>query len=972
MACCTGQTKCNDTVTIGYLKSFIGSNILTTAGTVVNVSTARTDWRKDAYCPTYAELTGGTLIPNFVDGGTNKWASNVDGITINHGSSYSGNQVVKVEDLILTYTRYKSIAVSASSTSLSECGGSTTLGRTFKLTKTIKAMNDCNGGVPSTSSSEGSDTASTTTYSSTQSWLTINGNTATAPKNGTVSSSTLTTEVKASVNYKGATYTSTGVTVSQAALTGAYETTGVTTPTGMDLIITPSDQKFGCKGGNYAITGTGNYYTRYKWKDSCGVVYNDVYNDVQGTDTVGPYGGMLDAVNCNNRPCDSCYTYNVNVQWSGITSAVTFTQSCQERCKECNSYDEWGSGNGTATAPCEGGSVKVTAEVSGMHYERVYISDVCRTVSSAETSMVQDINVNIPQNEGQTEKTYTGSGTTSQGGTINYTITQPGGCVGCHDPQVLYTFDDITVSCDSGAATSQTASYTKVTTYTDCPSETESGSTIVAILARECWSDPNPHVIQQGSSAPTLAAASPKIIQEGGCTCTSCTCNDLTVAQVSSLPSSGGNNATIATYTGSCLTNISATESANWLSNITAANGIVTASVSANAGNTSRSTTISISGSADGTTCTKNVTVSQDGVACTCDDLTTTSVSDISSASGTGIIVATYTAANCITNISATTNETWLVITGVTNGNVYANVSANTSTTQDRTATITVSGTAISTNCTKTATLKQLKRAEVACDCSNLVIKSGSTTVTGTLSLEFDASGTYKGNSIKFESDGNCDNGFNYSNFSITGSDITAASVNNQGVLTIRTNYNTSYSTTISSTGSILYNGVTCTTFNYTIDTQECDCDIYVTSARADYTASTYAGVTDLEVATCKVDPSKQGAYDACVNTGATNGLVVEDAYGLTYNVLRSDGINYSIEVSTSPNYGYDDVEAYIEFQTYFNGEPCNDTTRVNITIPTPNRDPNVKSSIGMGMCNSMIKFYMGDILPCGGGKIPQ
>ena len=132
MACCTGQTKCNDTVTIGYLKDLVNG--------IVSVTTSKSD----SYCPTYAELTGGTLVPNFVDGGTNKWASNVDGISVN--GTYENTQVVKVENLRVIYTRFKSITASASPTSLSECGGSTTLGYEFKLTKSTKGISDCSTG----------------------------------------------------------------------------------------------------------------------------------------------------------------------------------------------------------------------------------------------------------------------------------------------------------------------------------------------------------------------------------------------------------------------------------------------------------------------------------------------------------------------------------------------------------------------------------------------------------------------------------------------------------------------------------------------------------------------------------------------------------------------------------------------------------------------------------------------------------
>ena len=803
MACCTGQTKCNDTVTIGYLKTFVGNDILDSAGNAVSVNTTK----PDSYCPTYAELTGGTLIPNFVDGGTNKWASNVDGISVANGSSYSSNKLVKVQDLKLTYTRYESITVSAATTSLSECGGSTTLGRTFKLKKTVKGMNDCSGGVPSTSTSEGNDTATTATYSSTQNWLTINGNTATAAKNGTVSSSTLTTVVKAAVNYKGATYTSTGITISQSGLTGAYESTGTSVATSIDLTYTPSTKTFGCAGGNYTVEAAGKYYTRYKWKDSCNVVYNDVYNDVQGSTTLQTKTGSFAEVLCPTTSYTSSST--VSYTWSGITSSVTFTQNCTQQCSACEDYIVWGSGtNNSVNAPCAGGDVTVSATVSGVKHIKEYVSGECQETGSATTSQTQSIVVTIPPNITDSAQTYTGSDTTSQGGTINYTIAQPGGCAECTaattttswnnqtvsaakcdtsknitlsgvttttytncspttenvtsavtvnfsanntsnptsytftfsdatvtvnqaagpceclNPTYAYKFDDISVPCSSAASTTSSATYTKYTNYSNCQTTSETGSSTVTIPALTC-NDGNSRVVQAGGSATTLANASPKITQAGGCTCTSCTCNDLTVAQVSSLPSTSGNNITIARYSADCLTNVGVTENANWLSGIAAANGIVTASVSANTGNTSRSTTISISGRADGTTCTKNVTVSQDGVACTCNDLSAFSVSNISSASGTGVTVATYTASNCVTNISATTNAAWVAITGVSNGNVYANVSANTSDT-GRTATISVSGSAAGTTCTKNASLTQ---NGVVCTCEDIVFTEKTTTI---------------------------------------------------------------------------------------------------------------------------------------------------------------------------------------------------------------------------------------------------
>ena len=156
-ACCTGQTECNHIITIGYLKSFIGTDIKDTGGTTVYVNTTQ----PDSYVPTYSELTSGTLIPQFVDGGNGRWHSNIDGLTVK--GTYASNQNVKQEDLVLTYTRFNSLSVSAGKTSFSECSDNTSVCATYTLTKTIKQMNSS---CTVTSSTEnGSDTTCKMSFS---------------------------------------------------------------------------------------------------------------------------------------------------------------------------------------------------------------------------------------------------------------------------------------------------------------------------------------------------------------------------------------------------------------------------------------------------------------------------------------------------------------------------------------------------------------------------------------------------------------------------------------------------------------------------------------------------------------------------------------------------------------------------------------------------------------------------------------
>ena len=795
MACCTGQTKCNDTVTIGYLKSFVNG--------IVSVTTSK----DDSYCPTYAELTGGTIVPKFVDGGTNKWASNVDGILIN--GTYSNTQLVKVEDLTLIYTRFKSITASASTTSISECGGNASLGNEFKLTKTVRAVDNCTTGAYTEASEEGKDTASTVTYSSSQSWLTINGNTATASKNGSVSASTKSTNVTASVSYKGTTHTSTAIVVQQAALTGSYETTGVSTPTKIELTYSPSSKSFDCNGGNYTVEAVGKYYTRYKWKDSCGTVYNNTYNDVQGSQTLQTNTGSFAAVQCptTSYTASSAVTYT----WSGITSSVTFIQSCSQSCGECEDYIVWGSGNGTATAPCDGGNIQVSASVSGVKHLKGYVDGVCQETGQTNTSQTQSITVVVPKCDIQSGKTYTGSDTTSQGGTINYTINQEGGaCVECKgavttkhwnsqtltagacdtsksttlsgtstttynncsavtssitsavtvnfsanntsnpvtsaytfgdatvtvnqaagpcnclNPTYAYKYDDITVGCSSAASTTRSATYTKYTYYSNCPTKTETGNNNVTIPALSCNSG-SERTIQTGTSATTLANASPKITQSGGCDCTTCSCEDLRVASVETLPSSSGASVTIATYSADCVTNIGVTENVNWLSSVVASNGQIKATVSANTGDSLRATDITISGKAGTQTCTREVSVRQNGVNCTCENVVFIEKEMAIGSGGTpssGSVIATASFGNCTGRLGSASVEpgatSWL--TARTSGyDVIVNAAANTDLSNPRSGDVTVYYSANSSdasyNCSTSFTVSQLT---VPCDCTAL------------------------------------------------------------------------------------------------------------------------------------------------------------------------------------------------------------------------------------------------------------
>lgn len=126
--------------------------------------------------------------------------------------------------------------------------------------------------------------------------------------------------------------------------------------------------------------------------------------------------------------------------------------------------------------------------------------------------------------------------------------------------------------------------------------------------------------------------------------------------------------------------------------------------------------TISYNDSTCGTI-TKSFTVHKCGTpsTCTCDDLTVNGKT-IDAAGGSDKTVATYTA-NCVSNIGASANEDWVTITSTSGGIIKATVGAYTDTTQNRTATITITGTSDNGNCSKPATLTQKKQGGGTCGC---------------------------------------------------------------------------------------------------------------------------------------------------------------------------------------------------------------------------------------------------------------
>lgn len=260
-------------VTIGYLKTFVSG--------ILSVSTAYND---DRYCPTYAELTGGSLVTNYKSD-TNP-TKTTNGIRINGcsvGTSYSSNQLVVEPDLQLLYQQLQSISVSAAKTTVGCCATSTTLSSTayFKLvTKTT-------GGTSTASTSTNASVSAS--YNEDESFTSINGNTISFTKN-TVNTSNCTgaparsSKVTGSYTYSGSTKTNT-VTITQSANNIDSTWTNTSTST-YDVTISPTSMSFGSAGGTKSYTVT-RHYTQYQEKyDDCGTAV--CFNSYNTSTTVTP------------------------------------------------------------------------------------------------------------------------------------------------------------------------------------------------------------------------------------------------------------------------------------------------------------------------------------------------------------------------------------------------------------------------------------------------------------------------------------------------------------------------------------------------------------------------------------------------------------------------------------------------------------------------------------------------------------
>lgn len=337
MACCSEyQDECKRVVTISYLKSFIkdGSTLLiqNSSGDGVNVPSSY----NDTYCPTYGELTGGTIIQTWAAGTTPN--GDRDGIVVSStstgaGGAYSNSQLVNQKDLSLRYTRFKEFTVSSDSGDIDQCGGDKNISYTHTYTRYTKSMgNTC---TTSTTNSDVSDTTNSEVTWAGCTWLSVNGTnlTVTAERQPGRTAGRRSCTVSGTVVFRTTSHSST-TTIYQAALGGSYSSYKDRYYTAVTASNSTSGGKssFDCAGGSFSISSIGYYYDRYMWKDDCGTVYDSSpYDDRNGSENAGSNSGSFSVIDPCNYAYGTTYTSSssLTVTYHGITSnAINFSQAC--------------------------------------------------------------------------------------------------------------------------------------------------------------------------------------------------------------------------------------------------------------------------------------------------------------------------------------------------------------------------------------------------------------------------------------------------------------------------------------------------------------------------------------------------------------------------------------------------------------------------------------------------------------------
>ncbi len=335
----------NQVVTIGYLKDFVNGKL-----------TVSTDM-PDTYCPTYGELTGGALVPNYSSASNPK--DTVNGINIPKctvDTGYTSNQLVIRQDLLLKYMVLDSISINADSTDIDKCGGSTNIcvtGTFHLVTKSEEGSEDGSSETDTTIPVTWSDDAdnsgpSTCTVIS----FDLNAVSGIGTDNP-ISAPARTESTTATYTYKGTnltsdndtTKTSNTVTITQGA-NNVGDWYHVSSEDVADRLVASCPTSIVSEnGGTASMSTTLEYRQRWKADDSCGNIVGLKY--VPATKS-----GPGDSHTFEEQECDAdARTHTLSASLCGLTASCTAEQEassvpcfCGGGCEDvgCSGESHWG------------------------------------------------------------------------------------------------------------------------------------------------------------------------------------------------------------------------------------------------------------------------------------------------------------------------------------------------------------------------------------------------------------------------------------------------------------------------------------------------------------------------------------------------------------------------------------------------------------------------------------------------------
>ena len=660
------MSECNKVITIGYLKQFVeGSGVVVNDGGFPN-----------SYCLSFKQLTGNSFVQKGSISSSNP-KDDIDGIIVN--SNYNDNQLVNQRDISLVYTSFGELRISSDKTTIPTSGGNATLSITYTYTRRTKTMkSDCSSYETITTNANGNcnDLSYTTIYGNVSNCTNYSIGENSSPEGHTNSR---TDSIYATINFRGSTHTSNTITIIQDALTGSFIGDATTGEVITSLIAnaTTSTVFNTCTGDTYGAVCTEKYYVTRNWVDNTGRQYPSITgkSDVSGeSDLEKTYSSVtrtFSAVGCPTVSCNAEDTIQFSYG-SMVSDSIKFTRTASNQCGSCEDSVEYGSTSATVNnVDMCGGLITVQASVPGTIHNKGWVGGVCTETGTTPTSSTQSITVNVGANTTSSTKQYTGSDTTSQGGTINYTINQLAGpCGGCTGANTTYSFESKTVSC-SGENDVQVV-YTATTTYGNCPPKQDTGYTTPEDIPCNDSSTPTSHTF-------TFEGTSYTINQNAGPCCPiECDCNDFTLgSDPTEWAYNNTDNKDVSVTSGLCISDITITNPDHF----TATLGSDKIIISPNGENTTTSPyeeTITINYKANGSSCpsSKTISVKQNPntcptAQCTCYIVGTATAETIASSTTNVTVTFPYTAitvttaATCIVSSSETTSSSTYKVTGI-------------------------------------------------------------------------------------------------------------------------------------------------------------------------------------------------------------------------------------------------------------------------------------------------------------------